>query len=162
MFDIDFNAPSPLQSPRHSLTSHKGSRSATPTFDLHASIKYSSALQPLPDPELNPLPTTPSTFPSVYLFFLIVVACHKPKTELSSPDHAIQHTRAGTHFHHPLSLSSQQRGIIPSPTWRRRLSLFLNHRLTINNPVFPWTSELGLGDLGGACQGRTQSERNSL
>ncbi len=68
---------------------------------LHPSIKYSSALRPFP--EVNPLSTTPSTLPGVYLFFqpsyiyfLIVVTCHRPKTEPSSPDHTVQHTRIST------------------------------------------------------------------
>ena len=67
---------------------------------LHPSIKYSSALQPRP--KVNPLPTTPSThlsgylfFRRTYIYFLIVVACHRPETEPSSPDHAVQHTREG-------------------------------------------------------------------
>ena len=55
-------------------------------------------------PEENPLPTTPSTLPSLYLFFfsvhtyiysLIVVACHRPETEPSSSNHTVQHTREG-------------------------------------------------------------------
>jgi len=108
MHDIDFHARPPPRPPRHSLPTKFPGPQRPPLLRLHwlqklrlhPSIKYSSALQPLL--EVNPLPTTPSTLPSVYpffqrsyIYFLIVVVCHRPETEPSSPDHTAQHTREG-------------------------------------------------------------------
>jgi len=98
MFDIDFHARPPPRPPRlrslSPLTSQKGHRSSTSTSATVAlaskasaasatrpPIKYSSALQPLP--EVNPLPTTPSTLPSGYLFFPAFIYIYPDRRRLS-------------------------------------------------------------------------------